>query len=117
MSNAVAYINDRQLREILRQSLDWSAIAFVSYGSIPCDNFRPEFEALAETFMTNVFCGWLDVDENPTITEKLKVQAVPTTVLYKNGQELARYEGPYSREALDERVRAVMSPKKKKGSE
>ena len=52
-----------------------------------------------------------DVTENPTITDELGVQAVPTLLVFRDGEEIARYEGPYSREALNERLTNLMAGK------
>ena len=110
-------LNDLELDAIILNAPGWNAIAFLSYGSQPCVFFRPEFESFAQTFKSKIFSGWLDVDENPTITEQLKVVALPTLVIYKDGEEVSRYEGPYSRESLAQRVGALVSPKKSKGKE
>ncbi len=82
----------------------------MSYGSIPCDHFKPELDAMSLHYKTYQ----LDVDENPHITEELGIKAVPTVVVYREGEEIARYEGPYSREALLERIRALIEPKQGK---
>jgi hypothetical protein len=36
----------------------------------------------------------IDVTENPTITDELGVQAGPTLLVFRDGEEIARYEGP-----------------------
>jgi len=97
-------IGDLELQEILDRDQSWALIAFTSWGSIPCNHFRPEFSALTGHFITKVYCAEINVEENPSVTDKLGVVAVPTTLLLRKGKEVARYEGPYSREALIERI-------------
>lgn len=104
----VAYTNDQVLEELLIRSKGWMAVAFFSRCSIPCDHFMPEFKKLAEALDGKVRFVKIDVDENPTITDQLKVVAVPTTILFEKGNEKAKYEGPYSSEALAERFAGVM---------
>lgn len=105
-------INDIQLEVIIDNNIGWNAIAFISRDSIPCNHFLPEFKLFAQALKKTVFCGVLDVDENPTITQRCAVTAVPTTLLFRDGKELARYEGPYAYEAILERARRVMASKK-----
>lgn len=105
-------INDIHLEEIIKDNIGWNAIAFLAPDSIPCKHFLPEFKMFANIVKKTVFCGVLDVEENPTITQKCGVIAVPTTLLFRDGKELARYEGPYSCEAILERARSVMASKK-----
>ena len=104
-------LNDQGLEERVLESEGLVAIAFLDYCSIPCDHFRPELEAVSETLEGKIeFCK-IDVSENPSITDELGVQAVPTLLVFRDGEEVARYEGPYSREALNERLTNLMAGK------
>jgi thioredoxin-like negative regulator of GroEL len=110
--NLVHRIADIELRELVEKDRGYSAVLFFDYLSISCDHFRPEFQAFARE-MRLIFCGELVCDENPTITGEMGVSAIPTTLLFKAGKELGRWEGPYSREALKERaVEAIKNSKK-----
>ena len=107
----VKELNDQGLEERVLESDGLVAVAFLDYGSIPCDHFRPELDAVSETLEGKIeFCK-LDVSENPSITDELGVQAVPTLLVFRDGEEIARYEGPYSREAMNERLTALMAGK------
>ena len=101
-------LNDLGLEERILESDRCVAVAFLHYSSAPCDHFRPELAAVAKILSDKVeFCR-IDVTENPTITEELGVQAVPTLLIFREGEEIARYEGPYSKEALFERISALL---------
>lgn len=104
----VRVVNDIELFRRLDDAEAWTAVAYVARDSIPCDHFRPEFDGFGERFYGRVDACILDVDENPSATEHMGILAVPTTVLYRGGKERARYEGPYSLKALDERVRHLL---------
>lgn len=105
-------ISDIELRKLIQKDRGYSAVLFFDYQSISCDHFQPEFHAFAEEMRT-VFCGELVCDENPTITAEMGVLAVPTTLLFKCGNELGRWEGPYSHEALKDRtIEAIKNWKK-----
>ena len=101
-------LNDMLLESLLMNCDGFAVIAFVSSNSIPSDHFRPEFEALSESMRKKAKFARIDCEENPSIVDFLKVQATPTTILYKGGEEVARWEGPYSRLALEERLRKEM---------
>ena len=107
MGKPVTRIADIELEAILSRDRGWAAICFSGFCSIPCEHFRAEFEAFARE-MQSVTCVEVVVEENPTITDKCGVTAVPTTLIMNGRQEVARYEGPYSREALLERVAALL---------
>lgn len=104
-------IHDVELQEILdpERALQsqWAAVCFMDIGSIPCDHFKGEFETFAQA-MKGIYCAEIVCDENPTITSKCGVVAVPTTLIFRGAKEVGRYEGPYSHEALKERVQTLM---------
>jgi len=104
-------LNDQGLEERVLESEGIVAVAFLDFCSIPCDHFRPELTAVSETLDGKIEFYRIDVTENPTITDELGVQAVPTLLVFKDGEEIARYEGPYSREALGERLTNLMAGK------
>ncbi|MFN3484628.1 MAG: thioredoxin family protein [Planctomycetota bacterium] len=105
-------LNDHGLEERVLEAEGPVAVAFLDFGSIPCVHFRPELEAVAEALEGKVAFYRIDVTENPSITEELGVQAVPTLLVFRDGDEIARYEGPYSREALAERLSALLAGKR-----
>lgn len=108
----VREVNDSKLEERVLECEGLLAVAFLDFSSIPCDHFRPELDAAAESLSGKVeFCK-IDVTENPTITDELQVEAVPTLLVFRDSEEIARYEGPYSREALNDRIMALLAGKK-----
>jgi len=104
-------LNDQGLEERILESEGLVAVAFLDFCSIPCDHFRPELSAVSDMLDGKIEFFRIDVTENPTITDELGVQAVPTLLVFRDGEEVARYEGPYSREALNERLTNLMAGK------
>jgi thioredoxin 1 len=105
-------LNDTGVEERVLESDGLVAVAFFDFGSIPCNHFRPELEAVAGQLDGKVEFYRLDVTENPSITDDLGVQAVPTLLVFRDGEEIARYEGPYSREALADRITQLLAGKR-----
>jgi thioredoxin 1 len=44
--------------------------------------------------------GKLEADGNPISRDALNIQGLPTLILFKNGQELARHEGAMAKAQL-----------------
>jgi hypothetical protein len=102
----VRRINDIGLEGIILEG-KLTAVAFVYLDSIPCGHFLPEFQKLScgeVPIPDGIACYVIDAGENPKIADDLKVMAVPTTLLLRDGKELGRFEGPYSCEALSARI-------------
>jgi thioredoxin 1 len=44
--------------------------------------------------------GKLEADPNPTARDQMGIQGLPTLVIFKNGQEVARHEGAMAKPQL-----------------
>ncbi len=59
----------------------------------PCQMFSPIVEQVADKYEENVKTLKLDIDENPTISEKYSISSVPTLILFKDGTPVERVSG------------------------
>src|SRR5215212_1702330 len=56
----------------------------------PCKMVGPIVEQLAHSLMEKVKVSKLNVDQNQEIATKYNIQSIPSLVLFKNGNEVAR---------------------------
>jgi thioredoxin-like negative regulator of GroEL len=109
MALLIRDVNDERLDEIVKSSASTViGIAFLGSESEPCKKFVPELVAAAQRLEHSMTFYRIDALENPDITDKHGVKAVPTLLIFKNGKEIGKYEGPYSREALYARITKIL---------
>ena len=104
----IPQVTDRTAEELICEEPRVIMMWFFSYESIPCDHARPEVERFDKEFCEIAKCVGLNVDENPHFTEDMLIEAVPTILMIKDADEIARWEGPYSFEALGERFKKIL---------
>lgn len=83
--------------ENFNKALDSGALILADFWATwcgPCRMLGPVIEQLAEEYEgKDVMIGKVDVDENPELARRYGVMQVPTVLLLRNGEELAREIG------------------------
>ena len=70
----------------------------------PCRAISPIVDELAKEYSGKVVFGKLNVDENPETTQKYGVQAIPTLLVMKDGQEVDRVIGIVPKNQLEAKI-------------
>jgi thioredoxin 1 len=52
----------------------------------PCKRLGPTIDELADEYHGRVKVGKLNTDENPNVAQSLGISAIPTVMLFKDGQ-------------------------------
>ena len=77
----------------------------------PCRMLAPTVEAVAEKYANNARVVKLNVDDNPSVSQRFGIKGIPTLILFKNGKEEERVVGATSEQAisrmLDKHVEAA----------
>lgn len=70
----------------------------------PCKMIAPIIDNLAKELAGKVKVGKLDVDNNPMLSSRFRVQSIPTLIIFKDGKEFDRIIGATSKEAMLKRL-------------
>ncbi len=66
----------------------------------PCRLMAPLMDWAASTYGPALVVAKLNADDSPAAVERLGVQGLPTLILFKAGQEVARHEGAIPQKQL-----------------
>ena len=69
----------------------------------PCRGLAPILEGLAQEDQLRI--AKVDVDKNPRLTDQYKVMAIPTLLLFKDGEVADRKTGGISKQEIQGMVR------------
>ena len=75
----------------------------------PCRMVGPIVEQLAQSLKGKVKVSKLNVDQNQDIAEKYNIQSIPSLVLFKNGNEIARIVGFSPKEKYEKFVNNALN--------
>jgi thioredoxin 2 len=66
----------------------------------PCLRFAPVLERAAATFSPRLIVGKVNTEVAPELANRLGIRSIPTLILFRSGQELARVSGALQETAL-----------------
>ncbi len=73
----------------------------------PCRMIAPLIDEIAEEKVGVVKVGKVNVDDNPEIAAKFRIQAIPTILIFKNGEKLDQVTGLTSKGDLIAKLAAA----------
>jgi len=66
----------------------------------PCRLIAPLMAKVAGQYVDQMRVGKLEADPNPATVEQYAVRGLPTLILFRNGEEVARHEGAIPEQQL-----------------
>ena len=100
MSTLMALKSDDFEEKVLRADKP-VLIEFGAPWCQPCRQLEPELEKLAQTYAGKAAFYSLNVDEVPDLVMAYGVMAVPTTILFRDGEPVQRISGFRPMRALE----------------
>jgi thioredoxin 1 len=85
-----------------------AVVKFFATWCGPCRLYAPAFARVATK---NPDAGFfeVDIDQEPELTVSFGVTTVPTTIVFKDGEEIDRFTGAQSTGSFDGRLKRVLS--------
>ena len=74
----------------------------------PCRMMAPHFEGAARLLEPAIRLGKVDTDAEPELAERFLIRGIPTMILFRGGQEIARRSGVMSGTDIERWVRGAI---------
>jgi thioredoxin 1 len=75
-------------------------VDFWAEWCVPCHMVSPVVEEIGRDKGDALQVAKLNIDDNPDVTRRFGVMSIPTLMLFKNGEEIARVVGARGKDAL-----------------
>jgi thioredoxin 1 len=82
--------------EVLRAS-EPVLVDFWAEWCMPCKVLGPTIDELADEYTGRIKVGKVDTDSNPSISARFGISAIPTVILFQNGEIKERFVGVRSK--------------------
>src|SRR5215471_7227828 len=74
----------------------------------PCKQIAPALEEIAKELNGKVKIAKLNIDENPRTPSKYNVRAIPTLIIFKDGQVAATHTGAQAKGRLTDWINGAL---------
>lgn len=75
----------------------------------PCKMMAPVLEAVCSDRAGALKVLKINAEESPELATRLNVLSVPTFILYRNGEQVARMSGYYAKPAFDQWINQTLA--------
>jgi len=100
MSENVRETSDGTFEDDVLKSDRPVLVDFWAEWCAPCRMLAPTVEAIAEKYASTASVVKLNVDHNPSVSQRFGIKGIPTLILFKNGKEEERVVGATSEQAI-----------------
>ena len=102
-------INEQNLTEILQQSLEKPlVINFYAPTHKESADFLAQLEQVAEQYQGQFVLGKVNCEKEQMIAAQFRIQALPTTYLFKEAQALDAFPGALDKSSLIQRLSTIL---------
>ena len=106
MSELVQNANDGNFTEAVLNTNKPVLVDFWAPWCAPCRALAPVVDALADQYAGAVQFMKVNVDDNPQAAQRYGVQAIPTLILFRGGEEKQRMVGVSRKDVIAQAIDA-----------
>ena len=107
MAEAVSNTNEQDFDALIRDSKVPVVVDFWAPWCGPCRTIAPILEQLAGELGEAAKITKVNVDENAGLAQKYNVRAIPTILLFKDGELKDQIVGLVQKEALRQKIQSL----------
>lgn len=105
--NIVKVNQDNFKQEVLDSELP-VLVDFWATWCMPCHMLAPIVEEIAEEWAGELKVAKLNTDESPSVAQQYGIHAIPTLIIFKNGQEVERLVGYLPKKNIEQKLKTVV---------
>jgi thioredoxin 1 len=107
--NNLFYVDDKEFENKVLKSDMPVIVDFWAGWCRPCLAMAPVFEQLSNEYVGTLKFAKMDVDANPNTPGRLRVEGIPTLIIFHSGKAIGRLVGALPAQRLKMEIGRVLS--------
>ena len=104
MNEFVTEVSDHSFENDVLKADQPVLVDFWAAWCAPCRMLAPTVDAVAEKYNGSAKVVKVNVDENPSVSQRFGIKGIPTLILFKGGKEEERVVGATSQESISRMI-------------
>lgn len=104
MNEFVTEVSDNSFEQDVLRSDKPVLVDFWAAWCAPCRMLAPTVDAIAEKYNGSARVVKVNVDENPSVSQRFGIKGIPTLILFRGGKEEERVVGATSQESISRMI-------------
>lgn len=110
MSEHLKEVTDNSFETEVLQSEQPVLVDFWAEWCGPCRMMTPVVESVAARFQGAAKVFKLNVDDNPSVSQRFGIKGIPTLIVFKDGKEAERLVGATNEQAVTRLIEEQLKP-------
>lgn len=103
----MTHLNEQQFDNLMQQEKPLLVDFWAPWCGY-CRRIEPVYEKIAQKYGDALEVAKVNIDEEPALSDREKIEVIPTLVLYHKGKELGSIVAPESRAMIEEFIQQTL---------
>ena len=106
---AVVNMNSQLFNENIDNPNKPVMVEFAAPWCVYCRRIAPALKKVAEQYSDKIVIGQVNIDDEPALAEREKIELVPTFIIYKDGKAVNSIVAPESKAQIEDFINEVLN--------
>ncbi len=102
------HLNDETFDSFVSQSASPVLVDFYRDGCLPCRRVAPLLSKAGTEYAGRLEIARVNVEQSPALSERHRIEAAPTLLLFRGGKEVGRHRGAIDRDTLKTLIESAL---------